>query len=130
MVRKIKYPKGGSPGQFKFKDSVSDYEVVSENKLLLEHMEAIGQLCTKHHVDKLYLFGSAAKGEPIPLLSDIDFLVKFKEFSLKYYFENFLTLKESLENILKRKVDLIEQQTLKNPVLIRSIEKSKILIYG
>ena len=92
-------------------------------------MEAMGQLCAKHHVDKLYLFGSAAKGELMPF-SDVDFLVKFKEFNLKYYFENFLALKENLADILKRKVDLIEQQTLRNPILIRSIEKSKILIYG
>jgi predicted nucleotidyltransferase len=80
-------------------------------------------------VDKLYLFGSAAKGDLMPL-SDVDFLVKFRDFNLKYYFENFLTLKGSLADILKRKVDLVEQQALKNPVLIRSIEKNKILVYG
>ena len=91
-------------------------------------MEAIDRTCIKHKVDKLYLVGSAAKGTPTAT-SDMDFLVKFKDFDLKYYFENFLGLKDSLKAILKREVDLIEQQTLKNPILIRSIDDGKILIY-
>lgn len=129
MVGKRKYPKGGSQKMTELKEPTSIYEVVRENNVLLEHIEAIVQLCEKHQVDKLYLFGSAAKGDLMPL-SDVDFLVKFRDFNLKYYFENFLTLKQSLADILKRKIDLVEQQALKNPVLIRSIEKSKILVYG
>lgn len=129
MVRKIKHSKGSIQEEPELKEPYSIYEVVNDNNVLLEHMEAIVQLCAKHQVDKLYLFGSAAKGD-LMQLSDVDFLVKFRDFNLKYYFENFLTLKESLADILKRKIDLVEQQALKNPVLIRSIEKSKILVYG
>ena len=129
MVRKTRYPKDSGQEEPELKEPTAIYEVLEKNNVLLEHIEAIGQLCAKHQVDKLYLFGSVANGELMPL-SDIDFLVKFKEFDLTCYFENFLTLKESLASILQRKVDLIEQQTLKNPVLIRSIEKSKLLVYG
>jgi hypothetical protein len=60
----------------------------------------------------------------------VDLLVKFNDFDLTKYFINYTNLKESLENILHKKVDLIEEQTLKNPILIRSINNNKQLIYG
>jgi predicted nucleotidyltransferase len=62
--------------------------------------------------------------------SDIDFLVKFKSIDLSIYFDNFLGLKENLEKLFGRKVDLIEEQTLRNPILIKSINSSKELVYG
>lgn len=90
---------------------------------------AIHTLCEKHKVEQLYVFGSAASGEMTDE-SDIDFLVKFKNIDLQDYFLNYLDFKSALEKITKRKVDIIEQQTLKNPILIQSIEKSKELVYG
>ena len=62
--------------------------------------------------------------------SDVDFLVKFGEIDLYDYFENLLNLKESLENILHRKIDILEVQAVKNPYLKKSIDNSKLLIYG
>jgi predicted nucleotidyltransferase len=41
-----------------------------------------------------------------------------------------MDLKVNLEKLLGRKIDLLEEQTLKNPILINSINKSKALIYG
>jgi len=35
-----------------------------------------------------------------------------------------------LKNIFKKEIDLIEEQTLKNPILIKSINDNKELIYG
>jgi len=90
---------------------------------------AIGLLCEKHKVEELYVFGSAVTGKMTDE-SDIDFLVKFKNFDLNNYFLNYLELKTALEKMTGRKVDLIEKQTLKNPFLIQSIEKSKELLYG
>ena len=34
------------------------------------------------------------------------------------------------QKIFKRDIDLVEEQTLKNPILINSINKNKELIYG
>lgn len=89
----------------------------------------IRELCETHKVEELYVFGSAATGK-MTEKSDIDFLVKFKPTDIPDYFLNYLELKLSLEKITGRKVDLIEKQTLKNPILIQSIEKSKELVYG
>ena len=62
--------------------------------------------------------------------SDVDFLVKFGKIDLYDYFENLLNLKENLENILQRKIDILEIQAVKNPYLKKSIDNSKLLIYG
>jgi predicted nucleotidyltransferase len=41
-----------------------------------------------------------------------------------------MELKEKLECLLKRPVDILEEQTIQNPVLRRSIDRNKKLIYG
>lgn len=89
----------------------------------------IRTLCEKHDVEKLYLFGSALNGN-FNSKSDVDFLVKFLPIDLFHYFENYLSLKENLEKLTGRNIDLVEEQTLKNSVLINSINKNKELVYG
>jgi predicted nucleotidyltransferase len=97
--------------------------------LTSQNKEIIKTLCETHQVEKLYLFGSATTTK-FNKESDIDFLVKFKSFDLKLYFINYTDLKNKLKNLLHREVDLVEEQTLKNPYLIQSIEETKELIYG
>lgn len=97
--------------------------------LISQHKEKIAKLCEIHKVEKLYLFGSATN-DSFNSESDIDFLVKFKAFELKDYFINYLDLKHQLMKLFNREVDLVEEQTLKNPFLIKSINKNKALIYG
>ncbi|WP_026776203.1 nucleotidyltransferase family protein [Polaribacter sp. Hel_I_88] len=97
--------------------------LTKKNKALIK------SLCENHSVEKLYLFGSATT-KAFSKNSDIDFLVKFRKIDLEKYFDNYITLKEALKNIFKREVDLVEEQTLKNPILINSINKNKELIYG
>ena len=41
-----------------------------------------------------------------------------------------MELKEKLEQLLSRPVDLLEEQAVRNPVLRRSIDHNKKLIYG
>jgi predicted nucleotidyltransferase len=94
-----------------------------------KHLEALKKLCTKYNVDQLYLFGSALNAA-FNKDSDVDFLVKFKNIDLAIYFDNYLEFKEKLEDLFGRKVDLVEEQTLRNPILIRSINNNKALIYG
>ena len=94
------------------------------------HLDQIKAICQDHLVDKLYLIGSAVTGK-VHSQSDIDFLVKFQStIEPSAYFNNFRELKSALEQLLDSEVDLIEMQTLKNPVLIRSINRNKVLIYG
>lgn len=97
--------------------------IVEQNKT------SIDNLCKTHEVERLYVFGSAVSGNLKPS-SDIDLLVKFGNVDLYNYFDNYLDFKERLEKLFKRTVDLVEEQTLKNPVLKNSIDRNKKLIYG
>lgn len=80
-------------------------------------------------MDELYAFGSIVN-KSFSENSDIDLLVKFGKIDLSEYFDNYMDLKEALEKLLQRRVDLVEVQTVKNPILKNSIERSKKLIYG
>jgi len=93
------------------------------------NIESLKKLCTIYHVEKMYLFGSALNTN-FNHKSDVDLLVKFKPIELSQYFDNYINFKEKLETLFGREVDLIEQQTLRNPILIKSIDQSKELIYG
>jgi predicted nucleotidyltransferase len=93
------------------------------------NIEELKKLCTLYNVEKMYLFGSILNAK-FNKESDIDFLVKFKTIEISTYFDNYMDFKENLEKLLGREVDLVEEQTLRNPILINSINKSKELIYG
>ena len=94
-----------------------------------KNIKRVKTLCQKHNVEKLYLFGSATN-ENFTDKSDIDFLVSFDKKDLNKYFENYISFKEKLGKLFKRDIDLVEEQTLKNPILINSINQNKELIYG
>ena len=86
-------------------------------------------LCENHRVERLYLFGSILSNI-FNENSDIDFLVKFKNIDLLQYADNYFDFKYSLEDLLKRPVDLLEEQSLSNPYFLDVINESKKLIYG
>lgn len=93
------------------------------------NMNQVSKLLEQHKVDNMYLFGSVLT-ENFTLTSDIDFLVNFGQVELEEYFDNYIGLKTGLEQIFNRSVDLVEEKTVKNPVLRRSIDRNKKLIYG
>jgi predicted nucleotidyltransferase len=97
--------------------------------LIENNLYHLYRLCAAHNVDTMYLFGSARNGN-FTAASDIDFLVRFKPIDLAHYFDNYVKFKESLTLLLGREVDVLEEQTLKNPILINSINQNKELIYG
>lgn len=86
-------------------------------------------LCKQHKVKELYLFGSFVT-DSFSDDSDIDFLVDFEDIDVLDYFDNFMDFKEKLEKLFGRKVDLVENQAIRNPIFRRSIERQKQLIYG
>ncbi len=94
-----------------------------------EIQERINSACKIHFVETMYLFGSAASGN-MNKNSDVDILVKFTDMNLYHYFDNLLSLKDSLESIFNRPVDLLEEQAIKNPYLKNSIDNNKKLLYG
>lgn len=94
-----------------------------------KNMDQIRALCDKHKVARLFIFGSALT-EKYKKSSDIDFLVDFSDVNISDYADNYFDLKKSLENLLKRQIDLLEEKAIKNPYFRQTIDSSKRLIYG
>jgi predicted nucleotidyltransferase len=61
--------------------------------------------------------------------SDINLIVDFYEMPLEQYANNYYDLKSSLETILKRSVDLLEGQAIRNPFFKKEIQSKQQLIY-
>ena len=56
--------------------------------------------------------------------------VDFEPIDVLEYGDNYYDLKFSLENILKRNVDLLEEKAIKNPYFRKTLNQNKVLIYG
>ncbi len=98
-------------------------------KKLETYISAITKLCELYNVRTLYAFGSVLR-EDFNQESDIDLLVDFNKMDLKIYADNYFDFKFSLEDILNRPVDLLEEQALKNPYLRDSIIQQRQMVYG
>jgi len=94
-----------------------------------QNINEVSQFCRKHFVENMYVFGSVLTKDFSPA-SDIDFLVNFGNVKPEKYFDNYVELQTSLEQLFHHSVDLVEEKTVKNPVLRRSIDRNKKLIYG
>jgi predicted nucleotidyltransferase len=79
----------------------------------------IEKICKKYEAKSLTLFGSALTEEFNPDSSDLDFLLELTtpENGLDRYFG----IKEELEKLLSREVDLVMPKAIKNPYLKESI---------
>ena len=97
--------------------------------LIESNIDKIRDLCSRHKVRQLFVFGSILTNR-FQKQSDIDLIVDFKGVDLYDYADNYFELKQSLEILLKRDVDLLEDKAIDNPYLRRSIDSSKQLIYG
>lgn len=98
-------------------------------KLIENNIQAIIALCKKHKVNKLFVFGSILTNR-FNDDSDVDLVVDFKKAEVEDYFDNYFDFKYSLEDLLGREVDLLEEQTIKNPYLKKNVNATKALIYG
>ena len=98
-------------------------------KIIDKNREKIKTLCSEHKVSKLFVFGSVLT-DKFKKSSDIDLIVDFEGIELYDYADNYFSLKSSLEKLLNRQVDLLENKAIKNPYLRKSIDASKQIVYG
>lgn len=98
-------------------------------KLIEKNKKKISELCRKHKVKQLYLFGSANTAK-FNQESDLDFLISFDSVPVLDYADNFFALQEGFEQLFKRKVDLVVEKSIKNPYFKSIIEKTRTLLYG
>ncbi len=86
-------------------------------------------LCKKNKVKSLFVFGSVTR-EDFNENSDIDLVVDFDESDPFKYTDLYFNLKNKLENLYKRQVDLIEERAIKNRFFKKELDKTKIKLYG
>ena len=97
-------------------------------KLIENNMQKIVALCKKYKVNKLFVFGSILTNH-FNDNSDVDLVVSFNKEKVSDYFDNYFDFKYSLEELFGREVDLVEEQTIKNPYLKKNVDATKTLIY-
>jgi len=93
------------------------------------HTSRIADLCRRHGVRRLCLFGSAARGQAGDTFGDIDFLVVFDDLEVGRYADAYFGLLQSLEALLGHPVDLVEEATIENPYLRSSVDGSRVVLY-
>jgi len=91
----------------------------------------IASLCRRFHVRRLEVFGSAARETDFDeARSDIDFLVEFEPGRVAEAFDAYFGLKEGLEALLTRPIDLVVEKALRNPYIRAEINGCREAVYG
>lgn len=97
--------------------------------LIKEKYPDFVELCRIHKVDKFYAFGSSITDHFNPQTSDIDVIVKVDIEDPADRGEALLSLWNKLETLFNRKVDLLTEESIRNPYLKSNIDRTKKLIY-
>jgi len=90
--------------------------------LLSDKLEPLRALCDRYGVERLELFGSAARGEFDPTSSDLDFIVQMKGRREAGYARRFYEFAEAIEALYGRRVDLLTELMIKNPYFKSEVE--------
>jgi predicted nucleotidyltransferase len=91
---------------------------------------ALVELCSRYRVDRLYLFGSAVSGRFDTQRSDLDFLVSFvNREPTGEYADRYLGLAEDLERLFGCPIDLVTEQSIRNPYFRREVESTRQLVF-
>jgi len=90
--------------------------------------DRIAEFCRKWQVKELAIFGSAL-GDDFRPDSDVDVLVVFQDEAMWTLFDH-MRAEEELEQILGRKVDLVEKSAIRNPFRRHHILKNHEVIYA
>lgn len=100
------------------------------NNIILSNIIEIGRFFREHKIERAYAFGSVLKND-FDDNSDIDFLVRFKSgIDPLEKGELWWSLHDTLRDFFNREIDIVTENSLKNPYFIKELEKTKKLIYG
>ncbi len=100
------------------------------DELINKDKNTFYKLCEEHNVKSLFAFGSAVTDKFDFEKSDIDLLVEIDEADPVEKGEKIMSFWDKMEEFFKMKVDLISNPIIRNPFLRKSVNDSKILIYG
>jgi predicted nucleotidyltransferase len=98
--------------------------------LIDHHRTALSALCRQFHVKTLELFGSAVDGTFDAAHSDLDFLVEFLPAASTRTFHAYFDLRDALQQLFGRDVDLIMPSAIRNPYLLETVSRRRKVLYA
>ena len=99
-------------------------EIIEKNR------EKLDELCRKHRVKTLEVFGSAAEGTWKPESSDIDFLVDYFPVPPEEIAPPYFPLLHDLEDLFGRRIDLVMTRAIRNPYFLQGVNRNRRVIYA
>jgi predicted nucleotidyltransferase len=90
----------------------------------------LAEICRRHNVRRLDLFGSAVGPNFDPRTSDLDFLVEFGVFTKGEHSEHYFALIEDLKSLFGRPVDVVVSRAFRNLYLLESINRTREALYA
>ena len=98
---------------------------------LKDKRSEVAAACRRYGVERLDLFGSAVGGGFDPDRSDLDFVVSFEQRQPPDLFDRYFGLKEDLEELFGRSVDLIMEGALrKDPSFAENVREKRVPLYA
>ena len=95
-----------------------------------QEAQALAELCTRHSVRRLSLFGSYARGDYRPGESDRDFAVQFLALTPAQHKSAYFGLLAGLEALYGCRIDLVERSAIRNPYIRARIEREARDVYA
>ena len=100
------------------------------NAEILARMPQIEEMCRRHGVVRLELFGSATGPHFNPVTSDFDFIATFADKGPgTHYGFRVLEFEQQLASLFDRPVDLLTDAPLRNPYFAQSVNETRRTIY-
>ena len=110
------------------------YEIHSKSgskmhPIIQNNLTVIRELCVKHNVERLYLFGSALSDDFKPGESDIDFAAEYKKMTPGDCAKSYFGLLRGLKSLLNSEIDLIEMDAVKNKYFLEELLETRRILY-
>ncbi len=103
---------------------------MTHNILILSNKNQLVAICRTYGVQRLELFGSAARQEPGVVPRDLDFLVTFTTHDVAGAFDRYFGLKEELETLFQCPIDIVESHAIRNPYFRQAVDREKVCVYA
>lgn len=94
------------------------------------NIEEIARLCRRFAVRRLAVFGSILRADFEPGSSDVDFIVEFEPIPAGERMLNYLRLQDALGSLLSRRIDLVEEGSIRNPYILQKVKEQQQLLYA
>jgi len=102
-------------------------EKLQKNGVFLSYNDIV-HLCKKYHINELSIFGSSIR-EDFNQNSDIDILVSFEK-DLEITLFDIMDLEKEFSQLLKKEVNIVEKEAVKNPIRKNRILSTREIIYA